>query len=56
MNSLPDRQEVHHFWNNIWGVSRSHNKSAQWLSQLYLKHENLVEQPPVSISFDDVVF
>ena len=53
---LPDRQEVNQFWNNIWGVSRSHSVSTQWFSQLYSKHETLVQQPPVCISFDDIAF
>ena len=30
--------------------------STQWLSQPYSKHETLVEQPPVCISFDDIAF
>lgn len=53
---MPDKQEVHEFWNNIWGVSRSHSSPTSWLSQLYTKHETLTEQDKVSISLEDVVF
>ena len=55
-DGVPDKSDVYQFWSSIWGASRSHNKSAQWLNDLFQGHNNLPEQAAVFISSDDVSF
>ena len=53
-DSFPDETEVQEFWTNIWGVSKQHNTSPEWLSSLRKKYYGFSEQGNITISEADV--
>ena len=53
-NDLPDRTAVHDFWGKLWGVSKQHNTSPEWLTNLQKKYCDVSEQDDVTIIEFDV--
>ena len=54
MNSLPDHSAVLDFWGKLWGVSKQHVTSAEWLTNLQKKYLNFSEQDNITITEADI--
>lgn len=54
VDKIPTENEVHEFWNKIWGNEKGHNENADWLKHLETNTNDIPEQQWDNITTDEI--
>ena len=49
-NEMPDKKETTSFWSNLWGKTKQHNKSPEWMPGVEAKLQDIPQQDNLDIA------